>query len=649
MSTPLQDDSVSPGDLIEAIHVTQLFPIVEALESNQTNYREDIGVADAYKVNFSGTGQSNEIDAYQAGQQIVFKAGHANTGPSTMQVVGPGGELSIVSLTKFGNAPLGEGDIEAGQLVVAIFNDEGSGRFEMIGSAPVAPPAEPLADGSEFYRADQGGAANIYEVDGSGLGENPRPITTLENGRMITFKAGHSNTGASTLNVLGPSGSLGFFHLTRQSSELVSGDIQANSMVTVIYNDEEGGRFEIVGSQPVLKPQPRDLSDAMFREDTGAATNAYLVTFDSTHFISSYTDGLLVNFRVRDGGGNTGASTFEIVGPEGSLTAKPLTRRRGDDLRSGDLVADQMATAIFNLEEDRFELLSGGPSGEGGGGGGEPLIFVGCQLQTTGVTLSATNSTDLQWLADINQGMEASPSSEWCYAQETGYYEVGLVLAMNMPSAESIRVEMFKGDHTGWSNYAQNLFDVSAGFCTVSMAPVMVYLEIGQGFKWMVTPTNDDPDVISGTRCTVRLINGVSSLCCMVAKNWDQELYTNTGNVLEWQNEILDPSGMHSDYSEWLNVLQSGYYEAGLMLSMEMTASESMMVTLVRDNGSESDYCTNQMDGAPGKNLYSMSPIFLQLNEGDRVKWKVEPTLDEPKILSGFKASRASLKFLGAL
>lgn len=652
MSTPLQDDSVSPGDLIEAIHISQLFPIVEALENNQTNYREDIGVADAYKVNFSGTGQENEIGAYQSGQQIVFKAAHANTGAATLQVVGPSGNLSAVGLTKFGNTALEEGDIEAGQLVVAIYNDHGPGRFEMIGTAPLAPPAHPPEDGSGFFRPDQGAAADTYEVDATGGGLNPRQIAALENGTIITFKAGHTNNGASTLDVLGPSGSLGLFSITRQSSALVAGDIQQNALVTVIYNETGGGRFEIQGSQPVDKPQPKELADALFREDEGTAANAYVVTFDAVHLISSYTDGLVINFRVRASGGNTGAGTFEVVGPSGPLDAKPLTRRTGDDLRPGDLVADQMASVIFNLEEDRFELLSGAVSGGGGGGGaGEPMTFVGGQFSSIGFTLSATSSRDMNWSDEFVQGIDHGSSSEWIYVQQTGYYEVNLVLGMEFPSAEEMRIEMFRGDHTGWSNYCQNLLTAPAGFSTISLAPVLIYLEVGQGFKWMATSSNDDPNVIGGlsTRCTVRLMQGTSSLCCMVSKNWDQVLSTNTGNNLEWQNELVDPNDMHADFSEWLTAPESGYYEAGLVLNMEMTAAESMLVTLVKENGSEVDYCTNQMDGAVGRNLYNMTPVLLQLAEGDRIKWKVEPTLDEPTVVAGDKCSRASLKYLGEL
>ncbi len=253
MSTPLEDGTIANGDVIETIHLSQLFPIVEALENNQTNYREDIGVADAYKVEFDGSLQANEISAYQAGQQIVFKAANANTGPSTLQVVGPSGDLSALPLTKNGGADLEAGDIQSGQMVLAIVNDEGSGRFDALGVLTGGgDEVVIIQDGSTFYREDDG-VANAYQVDASGSGSNPLEIAAYAPGQVILFKAENENTGASTLQVIGSGGALSVKNLTKFGSvPLEAGDIQAGQMVMAVYNDDSGGRFEMMDAPTTI-------------------------------------------------------------------------------------------------------------------------------------------------------------------------------------------------------------------------------------------------------------------------------------------------------------------------------------------------------------------------------------------------------------
>ena len=635
MSTPLDDDTIANGDVIETFHLTQLFPIVEALEDNQTNYREDIGVADAFRVDFSGTGQANEISAYQAGQQIVFKAAHANTGASTLQVVGPSVALSAKALTKYGNAALAAGDIQAGQIVMVVYNDEGSGRFELIGAAA-------REDGSGFYRADEG-VADAYEVDAS---SDPGGISALADGQIYIFKAANSNTGEATLEVMGSGGSLGAKDITKRGEALVEGDILADSMVKVVYNSEGGGRFELVGES-----RSED-GTGFYREDLGSA-DAYQVdasgTADNPRVIRGLTQGQLITFKPSNN--NTGSSTLEVLGPSGSLGVKPLTKQ-GEDLDADDLVADTMVAAIYSEEDGgRFELLGSLPAS--GGGGGEPGAFVGCQLAVgSDFGLTATSSTSLAWDVDVfNEGMEHSSTSEWIYAYQAGYYEVGLVLAMEFPSAESMLVQMLQGDHTGWSQALENRFDAPAGFSTQCFSSVLVYLEAGDGISWLVTSSNDDPEVLGGdlrTRCSMRLVAPVSSMCCMTTRASDEQLVTNSQTNLYWNYGEVDPNDMHQDFSEWLDAPQDGYYEVGLVLAMEMTAAESMVVKLIKDDGTESDYCVNEMDGPVGFNLYNLTPVFIQLNEGDRVKWAVTATLDEPTVLGWQRKTRATIKFLGA-
>ncbi|MBX3170114.1 MAG: hypothetical protein KF760_22100 [Candidatus Eremiobacteraeota bacterium] len=134
MSSPLSDNTINTGDVIEAEHITQLFPILAELEDGQAFYRDDVGAADAYQVNFDGSPDNqNQFAAYKKGMLVVFKAANANTGASTLQVVGPGGALTAKSLVRAGGSALSPGDIAANQMVAAVYNDASGGRFEMLG------------------------------------------------------------------------------------------------------------------------------------------------------------------------------------------------------------------------------------------------------------------------------------------------------------------------------------------------------------------------------------------------------------------------------------------------------------------------------------------------------------------------------------
>lgn len=647
MSTPLEDGTLANGDVIETVHISQLFPIVEALEDNQANYREDIGVADAYKVDFSGSVQANEISAYQAGQQIVFKAAHSNTGPSTLQVAGPSGDLSAVGLKKSGSQDLEAGDIEAGQMVLAVYNDEGGGRFELVagsGSSSSPEPAPP--DGTEFYRQD-GGSTNDYELDASGAGSNPAEISALVAGQIYTFKAANSNNGSATLEVTGPSGSLGAKDITRRGSPLVAGDILADTVVAVVYNDEGGGRFELLGES-----RPED-GTAFCRDGSGSA-DQYQVDASGSGSnprpFANLENGAIFTFRAP--AANTGASTLEIFGAPGSYWNKDITKR-GEALEAGDIVANTMVAVIYNADEDRFELLGSVSSSSGGGGGG-PVSFYGCQpALSSDVQIFANSETDISWdYDDISAGI--SSNGPWIDVFETGYYEVSLVLAMDFPAADSILVEMQKYHASSSWTEVRNELNVAEGLATYSFDPVLIFLEDGDAVKWMVTSGSGDATIKSGdlrTRCSVKLLSAAAPVAaaplCLASKGGGEGLSTNSETPINFDGSKVDPGSLH-DGNEWFTAPSDGFYEAGLVLSMEMTADELLEIRLVKDDGSsESMVSLNEMDAPSGLNMFTLTPVLLELNQDDRIKWTVTATLDTPSIRGSDYRTRGSFKFLG--
>lgn len=109
--------------------------------------------------------------------------------------------------------------------------------------------AEPINDlelGAAWYRPDTG-SANAHVVDFSDADENGLDAASLAVGQPIHFKAANANTGAATLTVNGTSSSQKVAAITKNGGDpLEAGDIQANQMVAVLYNDQGGGRFELV-------------------------------------------------------------------------------------------------------------------------------------------------------------------------------------------------------------------------------------------------------------------------------------------------------------------------------------------------------------------------------------------------------------------
>lgn len=103
-----------------------------------------------------------------------------------------------------------------------------------------------LVSAIDWFSADTGTAAS-YKVTFDGVtGANKNSITTLTDGLFITFRAVNANTGAATLQVVGPgSVTVGTPPITRNGgTALVAGDIKASQLVVVVYN-AANTRFEL--------------------------------------------------------------------------------------------------------------------------------------------------------------------------------------------------------------------------------------------------------------------------------------------------------------------------------------------------------------------------------------------------------------------
>lgn len=202
MSSPLQDGSIATNDVIEAVHINQLFPILADLEDGKAFFRPDQGSANAYQVDFSGTpSNKNQFSAYHQGMLVIFKAANTNTGASTLQVVGPSGNLTALPLTKSGSVALEADDIQAGQMVAAVCNDLGGGnfRFEMVGAPAVNLTAGDIPSGVDASKIGAGTVSNTEfgYLDGvtSGLQAQLDGKSTIPVGVVVPYAGASAPSG----------------------------------------------------------------------------------------------------------------------------------------------------------------------------------------------------------------------------------------------------------------------------------------------------------------------------------------------------------------------------------------------------------------------------------------------------------------------
>jgi hypothetical protein len=198
---------------------------IASIQTDALIYAADTGAANAYAVSLSPTPPN-----YAAGQMVVFKAAHANTGASTLAVNGQAAQ----ALVQGGGNALGASDIVAGQIVAAIYDGT---QFQMIPAMLPSNTATPAGIQTEAYTfAADTGAANAYAVT---LSPSPPAYAA---GQLVVFQAANANTGASTLAVNGQSSQA---LVSNGGTAFVGGEITAGQIVSAVY---DGTQFQLVGA-----------------------------------------------------------------------------------------------------------------------------------------------------------------------------------------------------------------------------------------------------------------------------------------------------------------------------------------------------------------------------------------------------------------
>ena len=232
-----------------------------------------------------------------------------------------------------------------------------------------------------FYGADAG-SDDAYTITLS-----PAP-TSLVTGQRYHFQANTINTGAATLDING----LGAKAILKNHDVvLVDGDIEANQLITVIYdgtqfqmqsqlgNESSGGSgantalsnlssvaineslisdtdsTDNLGSTGIrwstLWVDSIMTTTAMFYAADSGSTDSYAITLSPAP--TALVTGQTYHFRANTA--NTGSATLNING----TGSKPILKNHGNALSDGDIGAQQIISVVYDGTEFQMQSLLG--------------------------------------------------------------------------------------------------------------------------------------------------------------------------------------------------------------------------------------------------------------------------------------------------
>ncbi len=123
------------GDIIEAVHVNQFTPPVNDLESGAALFRVATTNSGNYVVDFqaSSNPDGHFLESLSQGQVVIFKADADSSAEAELEITLEGGSESHPLYR--GHEPIAEGDIKADQIVMAVYNETSTPRFDLLGVA----------------------------------------------------------------------------------------------------------------------------------------------------------------------------------------------------------------------------------------------------------------------------------------------------------------------------------------------------------------------------------------------------------------------------------------------------------------------------------------------------------------------------------
>jgi hypothetical protein len=208
-----------------------------------------------------------------------------------------------------------------------------------------------LVVGQTINYGQDAGTPNAYSITLNAT------ISGYVAGQQFTFRAINANTGAATLNVNNLGAKPIKLYRSGSLADLISGDILAGQVVTVIY---DGTQF-IMTSPSANTVSPQNLvqaSDVQKQTYTywhnTSSTDSYII--NPTPPVSSYTDGQ--RWYIYTSVGNTGACSLSVSG----LASVPIKKMDpwGNlvDLDTGDIFANGIFVVVYSSAASCFILVA---------------------------------------------------------------------------------------------------------------------------------------------------------------------------------------------------------------------------------------------------------------------------------------------------
>ena len=173
MPTDFTQNDFNNGDLTDVEHIKRTFGPINDLESGAAFYRTTVSTGANYVVDFQASANSggHYLSSLTAGQMIVFKADQDSLTNAQLQVTLEGGSATVP--LHIGDTQVGAGDIKQNQIIVAIYNNTTTPRFDIVGASSasgggasslnqlsdVAIVGTPMAD--EFLKHDGTSFTNV--------------------------------------------------------------------------------------------------------------------------------------------------------------------------------------------------------------------------------------------------------------------------------------------------------------------------------------------------------------------------------------------------------------------------------------------------------------------------------------------------------
>jgi hypothetical protein len=210
---------------------------------------------------------------------------------------------------------------------------------------------------SVHYGVDGGSAANTLTFTAAGL-------AALEDGMLFLVKVSNANTGATTLEVTGSSGSLGAKSVYKnKNTPLISGDLKAGEMVGMLY-DLSNTAFQLLGGgvedSIALAALATQSSGNLISFATGGGAPVLIPAGSTGQVLTATSNNAPPSFQ------NIGiAPLIELTEPTADVVT-PNMRNAGDS-------NGQIWVPPTGVTKIRVCLQGAGASGYGhyGGGGGE--------------------------------------------------------------------------------------------------------------------------------------------------------------------------------------------------------------------------------------------------------------------------------------